>query len=663
MMKVFLLSIFMVSFVYAQSDNHDDLICRHYGKTVKHFKSSYLNYPGDSNIDVTYYKLNLHVSTSPNYLYGEVTVNAKSLLSGLSSIYLDFNNNMIVDSVSSGGTQLNFSLANNKLTITLNRQYALNEIISVKVNYKGLPAQTGFGSFVFSSNGGFPAVWTLSEPYGAKDWWPCKDTPSDKVDSADIWIRCSSDLFAASNGTLEEVINNGDGTTTYKWKSSYPIAQYLISLAIAKYTEYTNYFNYTATDSMPVVHYIYPQSFANIKANLDKTPAMLEILSDKYGLYPFINEKYGHAQFGWSGGMEHQTLSSMGSWSEGIIAHELAHQWFGDMVTCKDWHNIWLNEGFATYTEALVPEFMYGKQQYDQIMSWKLEHAKTANGSLYVNDISSVNSIFNYPLVYSKGACVVHMLRGVVGDSIFFNILKSYLTHPDLTYNVAVTEDLQTVAETVSGIDLSYFFQQWIYGVKYPHYSFGWNYNPVGNDLYNVNLTINQAVNSNPPFFTMPIELKVSTSMGDTLIKVFNDQQNQTSNVLIKGQPSSVIFDPNNWILKQVSLLDSNDELLNPNEFFLSQNYPNPFNPITKIKYVIPSSLALSHSSVLLKVYDLLGNEVSTLLNETKVPGIYEIEFDASGLASGMYIYRLQINPDRSTKANYSVARKMLLVR
>ncbi len=665
-MKSIIISMLLFTTVLSQqmADNSSGY---HSCKTLTGFQSSAVMYPGDSTIDVTYYKLDLRVTTSPNYLYGEITVIAKSLSNGLSSFYLDLNNNMITESVSLGETPLLFNHSTNKLYITLDRSYSINEQFNVKIKYKGLPTQSGFGSFAFTTAGGYPAVWTLSQPYGAKDWWPCKDTPADKADSADIWIRCSSDLTAASNGILVDVVNNGDGTSTYKWKTRYPIAQYLIAMTIGKYTEYINYFHYSETDSMPVVHYVYPQSFNSNKDNLDKTPAMLEIFSEKYGLYPFINEKYGHVQFGWGGGMEHQTLSSMGGFSEGLVSHELAHQWFGDMVTCKDWHNIWLNEGFATYSEAVYMENMYDKAAYDNLIVSKMNSARTANGTMYVTDISSVNTIFNSALVYQKGAIILHMLRGIVGDSTFFNILKSYLTHPSLTYNVAEIHDFKSVAESVSGMDLSYFFEQWIYGVKYPSYSFGWNYTDAGNGFYNLTLKVNQAVNTSPSFFTMPIEFKVTTNIGDTTFNVFNNEQNQTFNVVVKGLPQTVQFDPGNWILKNVTILDTNEELLNPNEFYLSQNYPNPFNPATLIKFSVPSflsnSLSLSHSLVTIKVYDVLGNEVATLLNENKTPGVYEVEFNGAGLASGIYIYRLQINPDRTGEASFTASRKMLLMK
>ena len=339
-----------------------------------------------------------------------------------------------------------------------------------------------------------------------------------------------------SNGKLISITDNGDGTKTYKWHNSYPIAQYLLSLAITNYTIYTNYYNYSPVDSMPVVHHIYPETFPSVQSVLDKTPLMIKIYSDRFGQYPFLREKYGHAQFGWSGGMEHQTCSSMGVFAEDIISHELAHQWFGDDITCKDWHHIWLNEGFATYCTGLYYEAAYGPATYNSYMASQMVTAQTAVGSIYVQDISNIDEIFNGARSYSKGSVVLHMLRGIVGDTVFFKILKSYIADPTLAYNVAVTEDFQRNAEAVSGLNLEYFFSEWIYGVNYPQYNLTWNYTPASGNLYNVTLNLSQQNNTNPSYFTMPVKIKISTAVSDTVFTIFNDQQSQQYGFTVLGQ-------------------------------------------------------------------------------------------------------------------------------
>jgi aminopeptidase N len=381
---------------------------------------------------------------------------------------------------------------------------------------------------------------------------------------------------------------------------------------------------------------------------------MIKIYSDRFGQYPFLKEKYGHAQFGWSGGMEHQTCSSMGSFAEDIISHELAHQWFGDKITCKDWHHIWLNEGFATYCTGLYLEAAYGPGYLSSYMESQMEVAQTAVGSIYVQDISNVNEIFNNARTYSKGSAVLHMLRGIVGDTLFFRILKSYIADSTLAYNVAVTEDFQRVAETVSGLNLEYFFSEWIYGVNFPQYSLTWNYTPASANLFNVTLNLSQQNNSNPAFFTMPVRIKISTAIQDTFFTILNNQQNQQYSFMVLGKPTDLIFDPDNYILKTLDIIDIPNDL-KPQSFELKQNYPNPFNPNTKIEFSIPI-----RSVVTIKVYNELGQEITKLMNEEKRPGTYTVQFSSiqgnKVLSSGIYIYSIKAG-------KYTDSKKMMILK
>jgi len=617
-----------------------------------------VNYPGDSSIDVTYYKLNLTVRYNPNYLIGAVTVEAKSTVDNLKTFFLDLQNVLKVDSVISNNQPLSFSQPSGsaKLNITLNKTYNTGEKISVVVYYRGIPGSSGFGSFTFDTTGlGQPSIFTLSEPYGASDWWPNKDTPADKADSADIWITTGSGLKAISNGNLTGIVDNGDGTHTYKWKTTYPIAQYLISMAIAPYLEYDIYFHYNSTDSMLVSNFLYPESMTTSnKAILDKTLDMLSIFSDKYGPYPFLKEKYGHAQFGWGGGMEHQTITSIGGVSEGLIAHELGHQWYGDKITCKTWQDIWLNEGFATFSDGLYREFEYGRSYYDNYMFGQMTSAKKAQGTVYVQDISSVGSIFDGSRSYAKGSVVLHMLRGIVGDANFFNIMKTYAADTAVAYGVAETADFQRVAESIYGSSLDYFFSEWIFGVNYPKYDVVWGYSNLGGGQYSVNVNIKQTSNSNPRFFTMPVQLKISLGSTDTLVTVFNDKGNQNFNITVNGLPGDLEFDPNNYILKDVlSIVTGVESKTLPNTFTLEQNYPNPFNPSTAISYSVPEK-----SFVSLVVTDILGRKVAVLVNEEKPQGNYTVSFSAGGqrLSSGIYFYTL-------SSGKFIKTRKMILMK
>ncbi len=615
-------------------------------------KFANINYPGDSKYDVKYYKLDISVDHLAHTIRGNITCNAQIVNQNVTEIYYDLTTPLTVDSVFVNGNAAAFTRGSNTLNISLNTTLNTGDNFTTLVYYHGTPGSSGFGSFEFSSHNGTPAIWTLSEPYGAKDWWPCKDTPADKADSADFWITVNTSLIPASNGKLMAIVNNGDGTHTYKWKSSYPIAQYLLSMAITNYAEYTNYYHYSPTDSMPINHFLYPENLNSNIPQLDKTPGMIEIYSEHFGQYPFLNEKYGHAQFGWGGGMEHQTITSMGGFSDGLISHELAHMWYGDAITCKDWHHIWLNEGFATYGEGVIFEDWYGKPGYDNYIANEMNNAKNAVGSIWVQNISSVNEIFSGARSYSKGAVVLHMLRGIVGDSTFFDILRSYTADPSVAYGVATTEDFQAVAENVSGMNLDYFFQEWIYGENYPRYSIVWSSQIVSGNLYDLALKITQTTNSNPTFFTMPIQFKVNFASGDTIVSVFNDAQVQNFNISVNGMPTSISFDPGNWILKNVnSVVTGLENEINPNSFSLEQNYPNPFNPSTTIKFNLGKA-----GFTTLKLYNVIGKEVANIVNDQLESGPHEVTFNAKDLPTGTYFYKL-------TSGNYTETRKMMLLK
>ncbi len=627
-------------------------------------KSGTVQYPGDQTINVTYYKLNLTVTTNPDRLDGIVTVKARPVADGLTNFYLDLKYDMTVTSVKSGNSNLSYTqTTDNKLSITLNRAYGTNEEFSVDIAYGGVPsAGTGAissASFSFYDQSfGKRVVASLSEPYGARDWWPSKDTPADKADSSDVWITADKFFISVSNGSLESVTDNQDGTRTYKWKNHYPIANYLISIAMTNYQIINDQFEYSPGKFLPVVHYSYPEKSNSTRtAAVAKTIGMLQIFSDKFGPYPYLKEKYGHAEFAWGGGMEHQTITSMGGGamnSENVIAHELSHQWFGDKVTCKDWQNIWLNEGFASYSECVYREAKYGNADFKTYVNAFMNQARTANGSIYVQNINSENEIFNSARSYKKGAIVLHMLRGITGDDKFFRILKEYLAEPGLSYSSATTEDFERITERVTGQDLRYFFNEWIYGENFPAYSIEWSYKADVNGTYLISISIVQSVNSNPRYFTMPLQFLITSANGTLLKTVYNNAQSQTFQIRVGSKPVSIQFDPDNWVLKNVTGVKylGNDDLV-PNKFYLDQNYPNPFNGSTNIRYEIAQA-----GHVSLKIFDELGNSVAEIVNENKSKGKYGTSFDPTKykLSSGIYYYKL-------ISGNYADTKKMILIK
>jgi aminopeptidase N len=593
-------------------------------------------------LDITYYKLDLSILTAPSLLRGCVTIKGFCRQISDTILVLDLKNTMHIDSIHLNGAINNFYQDTSSFGIKLGYPYSVGDQLTVDVFYGGLPFGTGFGSFMFDEHSGIPWIWSLSEPYGARDWWPCKDHPSDKADSADVIITCDSSFKVGSNGKLVLVNNNGNGTKTYYWHERYPIATYLISVAISNFEQFSNWFHYSTTDSMEVLNYVLPEHLTSAIENLPLTIGMLKIFSDLFGLYPFINEKYGHSDFKRGGAMEHQTMTSTTTYSEPVIAHELAHQWFGDMITCRTWSDLWLNEGFAQYSTALYLEKKYGEASYRNYMKNQLSNARLAVGSVYVSDTSIVRNLFDGNLVYSKGASVLHMLRHVLRDSIFFRSMYEYANSPSLRYGNASGADFRSVCERVSGIELGYFFDEWIYGENFPHYSFGWNVDNTQSQ-HTIAVTIKQIMNtSNPMFFTMPIDLQLIGERWDTTVTVFNNSQEQIFSIPVGRTIRQVQLDPGEWLLRNIF------EDIHP-DFSLNQNYPNPFNRSTWIDYHIPD-----RTRVKLVVYNLLGQVVATLVDEVKTMGNYTAFWNASSLPVGVYFYRLQTS-------KLQVTRKMVL--
>lgn len=612
---------------------------RYFGQLASNAKAR-LAYPGDASIDVTYYGLDLRLTTTPANLRGAATITLKSTSATLTSFFLDLNSSttastgLRVDSVKVGSQKLPFQHTQNKLTITLPQPLTLGQALTLTVFYQGVPIRNNPLGFAFDKheNTSDPVIWSLSEPYGTSDWFPCHDTPADKADSSSVRITAPAQLVSVSNGKLISTIPNSDGTKTYLWKNSYPIAQYLISIAVSNYAQYDTPFTY-GSQTMPVTHYIYPENLAGVQANLALTPSMLKLFSNQFGPYPFLREKYGHAQFAYgNGGMEHQTISSMEAraFTPAVIAHELAHQWFGDKITCRDWQNIWLNEGFASYAEALYTESISKQSGYQASMNSFMVNARLAVGSIYVQDISNFNNIFNGNRSYAKGATVVHMLRGVVGDSAFFRTLRTYVATPALAYNTAVTEDFQAVAQQVSGKDLGYFFKQWIYGAGYPTYKATVT---AGGKFATVRLQQSNTKSTNPASFTMPIQMLVQSTAGDTTVTVFNDSADQTFTVTGRGAVTNVVIDPNNWILKTIESTTTNlvTGIDDPSQIGL-RIYPNPTTETLTVDFSVSAT-----GPVTVSLANLLGQQVKANNESSLVPGKYSRTLSLRGLSVGRY--------------------------
>lgn len=565
-------------------------------------KATYANYKVESpevlaanTYDIVYQRLAIEVDPAVYYIKGNVLTRFIAG-SDIDTLEFDLNISLNVDSVYYHGAQVNFSHnANDILSIALPDTIHIGETDSVLVYYQGAPSSTGWGTFMAGSHNGAPVMWTLSEPYGAKDWWPCKQNLSDKIDSMDFYITTPDGNRVASNGILQSVDTVGQ-KLIHHWNVSNPIVTYLVAFAVSNYESYSDWY-IKGVDSLEILNYVYPEDLLATKPKTAITPNIIHLFDSLTISYPFRNEKYGHAQFGWGGGIEHQTMSFMGNFSKELIAHELAHQWFGDLVTCASWEDIWLNEGFATYFEGLSVEHMEPDDWYGWLKNKQDHITSKTNGSVWCNDTTDLFRIFDGRLSYTKGAYVLHMLRWQLGDSLFFSGIKNYLTDTSLAYGFVSTNDLRYHLEQTSGQNLFQFFDQWVFKEGYPSYDIQWSYDS-GNVLINV-----QQTQSDPSvvFFEMPLPLYFSNAQNDTTLAVMNSYTGENFSIPIGFEPSDLTFDPKLWLIssnnniREVSPLDEE-----PGNIHF---YPNP----TSNGQITVELNKYPHPLTMLELFDLNG--------------------------------------------------------
>ena len=522
--------------------------------------------------DVQNYKLKLSFDIPNKIIFGNLEMNALNLSDTLNKVYINLVSDMRVNYVKLGGIEINYSHFNDYIIInTKDTKDAKNKITSskdfaIEINYQGSPRNMGFDSFSFKNFDNEPAIYTLSEPDYAPSWWPCKDLPDDKT-TFEMTITVPPPLTAVSNGLLLEIKDESNGDKTFYWRSTYPITTYLVSIAIGKYDQWNeSYRSLDGSKQMPVEYYTYPSYTEKARTDWKNTVEMIEYFSKTFGEYPFINEKYGMAMFGWIGGaMEHQTISSIGytlvtgtGKYENVVVHELVHQWFGDAVSPALWKDIWLNEGFASYGEALWEEFKNGKEAYKNFM--KKEDYGYFQGTVY----NPEGFIFG-PTVYNKGAWCLHMLRGVVGDSVFFKIVRTYFEK--FKFKNATTQDFKGVCEEVLGTDLTYFFDQWIFaGTGRPNYKYSWKADDFqdqhNSGVYTLRLNLRQ-IQEDYDVYKMPVKVTIKTDRGSQELNFFNDKKTQQFEHPVNGKPIEVLIDNENWIMKKIEKEDYKDSFIN----------------------------------------------------------------------------------------------------
>ncbi len=641
--RIDILFLFLFSAMLFAQDSPESALASHKQRlsdNVLYARTALNAHPGQSQIDALYSEIYIFIDYENQTIVGRVSHRFRSLDDSLTQVVLDLNRNMQVSSVSGAGQVFNHDV--DYLLIDLARPYHRGEEFTVMVRYSGTPQPEDFTHFKFDQMpDGSPHVWTLSEPYGARTWWPCKDLPADKIDSADIYITVPEDQLVGSNGTLVSITYNWDNSKTFHWHEQYPIATYLISIAAGNYAHFQDYYHFSANDSMLLDYYVYPDNYPQAKTIFAEMHDYLDVLSDYFGPYPFSAEKYGMAQFGWGGGMEHQTLTSIGGVGESwryVYVHELGHQWFGDAVTCASWSDIWLNEGFASYSEALYAErrgykdFAPGFESYQ---AYILKQRWTEGGTVFISDTSKISNIFNR-IVYYKGSWILHMLRHMMGDAVFFDVLKTYVNDIRWRYGTVRTEDFKTICEEKSGLDLEAFFTQWLRFPYFPEYEYSWSRQRQNKVEYLLQLDITQL--QDETIFRMPIDIKISFANGlDTTVVIQNNRRKEQYGFTLSAKPTAVQLDPQQWILRDVRPAEG--------EHFTSvlkfkTVYPNPFRTTVQLTLTNWNS-----DPARLVIFTVNGRKVQTLSHKSKRGHDWKYEWNGRNeqgqkVSSGVYFVR-----------------------
>lgn len=587
--------------------------------------------------NVHYYFLNLNMTNVSTTLSGTVEIHATAT-SNLDTVILELFQSFNVSSVLVDGASSAFIHSGNILSVPVNKLQGENFVLAI--NYAGTPPTSQNNPFGGSgmSNASSPSwgntvTWSLSEPFMAYEWFPCKQDLKDKADSCAVWITVPLNCKAGSNGLLQQVVDLGNGTHRFEWKHKHSIAYYLISVAVAKYVEYNVYAHPVNSDSILIQNYIYdnPQTLPYVKNDVDETADFLELFSNLFGPYPFRNEKYGHCMAPISGGMEHQTMTTQGFFMNTLTAHELAHQWFGDFVTCNSWSNIWVNEGFASYSEDLMLEYLYPADRAQNMFNRHKNVMDSLGGSVWVKDSLNDESIFDSRLVYDKGAAIVHTLRFLINDDAnFFNALKQIQIQ--YANSNASAMDLIQVFENVSGKSFTDFAEQWYFGEGYPTYGVRWN-KDNSNFYIEVNATVSKP--NVTPVFTNDLELLLSRSSGaDTAIRFSIDgAQTQIAFLNTNNFTGVKKIDPRNWIINKEKPIVKDttfsiETAIKTPSLNVFEVYPNPTSGIVNLK-------TNTSGDYYFALLDMNGKIVQKG-NFTK-----DITIDISRYAEGMYLLQI----------------------
>jgi len=579
--------------------------------------------------DVKFYFLDIAVERTSTDISGNVSIMSEVTALTLDTFAFELVNDLTVDSVLIDGVINNHTRIGDEVFVKLTNPLSQSTLFTAQIFYGGTPPSGGFFSGMSnatSSSWGHQITWSLSEPFNAKEWFPVKQVLGDKADSVYVYVTTDMTNKVGSNGLLRGIDTLQNNKIRYRWQSNYPIAYYLISIAVGEYIDYSFYAHpQNLNDSILIQNFIYNQAaLSHFQSEIDMTKDFVELFSELYGLYPFWKEKYGHCMAPLSGGMEHQTMTTQGFFNFTLTSHELGHQWFGNNVTCATWSDIWINEGFASYSEYLALEHLNSGAEVPWLNSVHNNVKSQPGGSVYVpvSEAQNVWRIFDSRLSYKKGAAIVHMLRfELQNDSLFFHILRSFQSlYKD---SVATGDDFKNVAENISGKNLTDFFDQWYYGEGFPTYNIIWT---QFNNTLNISSTQTTSTQTTP-LFKMLLPFHIQTAQGDTIIYL---QQNQLTEQFSISFPEPILnlnLDSDKWLLMNVNnVIQGINAEMSIKDFAI---YPNPTQNYLYIQFD-------NNTQKEIEIYSLNGHKIKSLYTNEFINTI-----DVSDLSQGMYFIKI----------------------